>query len=94
MELIAKYLKIYGKVQGVYFRESLRMEAEKLGVCGWVRNRKDGSVEAFIQGPANILSALVEWAHKGPTQARVDKLESLPAIVQDKLSTFVRKETL
>jgi len=69
-------LRIHGRVQGVWFRESMRMEAERLNVAGWVvRNTPDGAVEAVIQGPASAVEALIEWAHAGPPLARVDRLE-------------------
>ena len=68
-------LLIHGRVQGVWFRESMRLEAERLNVAGWVRNTPDGSVEAVVQGPAEAVDALVAWAHGGPPQARVDRVE-------------------
>jgi acylphosphatase len=67
-----QHLTIQGRVQGVWFRESMRQEAERLGVTGWVRNRSDGSVEAVLQGPAEAVSALLDWTRIGPPQARVD----------------------
>lgn len=68
------HLHIQGRVQGVWFRESMRREAERLGVTGWVRNAPDGSVEAVVQGPDAAVDALVAWAHAGPPQARVDRV--------------------
>jgi acylphosphatase len=68
------HLQILGRVQGVWFRESMRREAERLGVTGWVCNRPDGSVEAVAQGPAEAVDALVEWACTGPPQARVERI--------------------
>jgi acylphosphatase len=68
-------LLILGRVQGVWFRESMRREAERLGVAGWVRNTPDGGVEAVVQGPAEAVDALIEWARRGPPQARVDHIE-------------------
>jgi len=68
-------LRIHGRVQGVWSRESMRMEAERLNVAGWVRNTPDGAVEAVIQGPASAVEALIEWAYAGPPLARVDRLE-------------------
>ncbi|MGE5319628.1 MAG: acylphosphatase [Hyphomicrobiaceae bacterium] len=69
------HLHIQGRVQGVWFRESMRIEAERLRVTGWVRNQADGSVEAVVQGSAEAVDALIEWAHRGPPQARVDRIE-------------------
>jgi len=68
-------LRIHGRVQGVWFRESMRMEAERLNVAGWVRNAPDGTVEAVIQGPASAVEAMIEWARSGPPLARVDRIE-------------------
>jgi len=69
------HLRIHGRVQGVWYRESMRIEANRLNVAGWVRNAPDGSVEAMIQGPAEDVDALIEWARNGPPQARVDRIE-------------------
>jgi acylphosphatase len=68
-------LVIQGRVQGVWYRESMRIEAERLGVAGWVRNRRDGSVEATLQGEAGAVDALVRWAWNGPPAARVDAIQ-------------------
>lgn len=68
------HLQIEGRVQGVWFRESMRREAERLGVTGWVRNAADGSVEAVVQGADEAVDALIEWARTGPPLARVDRV--------------------
>lgn len=68
-------LRIHGRVQGVWFRESMHQQAERQGVTGWVRNAPDGSVEAMIQGSETAVDALVDWARRGPPQARVDRVE-------------------
>lgn len=70
--MICRNLRITGRVQGVGFRWSLCAEAETLGLTGWVRNRRDGSVEALIHGPAETVTALIAWAQHGPAAARVD----------------------
>ena len=64
-------LRIVGMVQGVGYRYAFEREAAKLRITGWVRNRKDGSVEAVAQGPAQALDALAAWARRGPPAARV-----------------------
>lgn len=69
-----QHLLIHGRVQGVWFRESMRSEAERLGVTGWVRNRPDGTVEAVIQGADEALGILLDWTHRGPPAARVTRV--------------------
>ena len=83
------HLRIHGRVQGVWFRESMRVEAERLNVTGWVRNTPDGAVEAVIQGPAGAIEALIEWARSGPPLARVDRVEIGEA--QGQYSGFVKR---
>jgi acylphosphatase len=70
-----QHLHIEGRVQGVWFRESMRREAERLGVTGWVRNLPDGSVEAVVQGSVEAVDALLEWSKTGPPMARVERVE-------------------
>ena len=78
-ERVTRRLEIRGRVQGVWYRESMRQEAARLGVTGWVRNRPDGSVEAVVQGPAEAVDAITEWARHGPEQARVDAVRAQSA---------------
>jgi acylphosphatase len=72
---MAKHLIIRGRVQGVGFRESMRREAARRGVGGWVRNRRDGSVEAVVDGDAAAVAAIIDWARRGPPGARVDDVQ-------------------
>jgi acylphosphatase len=73
------HLRISGRVQGVGYREALRERAAADGVTGWVRNRRDGSVEAVLQGEAQAVAAVVQWARHGPPAARVTDLVEQPA---------------
>lgn len=73
------HLSIQGRVQGVFFRDSMRSEAQKLGVAGWVRNCSDGSVEAVVHGPVLAVDAIVKWAHRGPQLAGVQQVLIEPA---------------
>ena len=74
-ERVTRRLAIRGRVQGVFYRESMRLEAVRLGVNGWVCNRLDGSVEAVVQGPAPAVEAMIRWAERGPEDARVTEVE-------------------
>ena len=64
-------LRIRGRVQGVFYRDSTQREAQRMELRGWVRNRSDGSVEAIAQGPPERVAALIDWCHEGPPLARV-----------------------
>ena len=64
-------LAIRGRVQGVGFRHAMVQEAEARGVTGWVRNRRDGSVEAVVQGDRAAVEAMRDWARRGPPGAAV-----------------------
>jgi acylphosphatase len=70
-----KRLVISGLVQGVGFRYSMADEAERLCITGWVRNRRDGTVEAVVDGDADSLAAIVAWARRGPRGARVTDVQ-------------------
>jgi len=69
------FVKIFGKVQGVFFRQSTKVMADQLGVNGWVKNCEDGTVEALFIGAPNDLTRLLAWAHQGPEQAIVEKVQ-------------------
>jgi len=72
---ITRNLRVFGQVQGVYYRESLRQQAEMSGVTGWVRNRRDGSVEAMLQGETMAVEAVIAWCRRGPDRARVERVD-------------------
>jgi acylphosphatase len=72
-------LSIRGRVQGVGFRDALSLQARRHGIDGWVRNRRDGSVEALIHGPHRAVEALIQWSHHGPPAAHVEAVERRPA---------------
>ena len=75
MAEVAKRITFYGKVQGVGFRAFVFMHAERLKLDGFVRNRKDGTVEALCCGAAQAVEELLETCRKGPPASRVDKVE-------------------
>jgi acylphosphatase len=66
---------VSGRVQGVFFRDSTRREAERLGVTGWVRNRPDGTVEAVFEGDDDAVRRAVDFVRDGPPHARVEDVE-------------------
>ena len=65
----------HGRVQGVFFRDTVRRRAESLGVAGWVTNRDDGAVETVFEGPDEAVEAMVELCRRGPGRAEVTRLE-------------------
>ena len=71
-------LVIHGRVQGVFFRDSMCRETQQLDVDGWVKNRSDGSVEAAVQGEPAAVNAIVRWAHRGPEFAQVERVDVEP----------------
>jgi acylphosphatase len=66
---------VHGFVQGVFFRDSVRRRAATAGVSGWVRNNRDGTVEAVFEGEELAVERLVEFCRDGPRGARVDRVE-------------------
>lgn len=68
-------MRVHGKVQGVFFRASTQEKAEELGLTGFVQNEDDGTVYLEAEGNPSALQELEAWAHKGPEQARVEKVE-------------------
>ena len=66
---------VTGKVQGVFFRQALKVMAKKNDIFGWVKNLEDGRVEAVLEGNEEKVSRLVEWAHGGPANARVEDVD-------------------
>ena len=72
-------VRIEGRVQGVWFRAWTAEEAHKRRLRGWVRNRRDGSVEAQFAGPAEQVDAMVDACRRGPPHARVDGVIATPA---------------
>ena len=76
MSAIRRRVVVHGRVQGVFFRDSTRQEAEARGVAGWVRNRDDGAVEAVFEGSPEAVGALVEFVAEGPPDALVERVEA------------------
>jgi acylphosphatase len=71
---MVKHLQISGRVQGVGFRYHTCRVARELGVTGWVRNRRDGSVEAMVAGTPDAVEKIIAWARRGPPGASVTEI--------------------
>ena len=71
---IARRIRIEGRVQGVFFRDSIRSLASRLGVYGWVRNLPDGAVLAHLEGSPEPVGKVIDFCHEGPPAARVDRI--------------------
>ncbi|HEX7867176.1 MAG TPA: acylphosphatase [Variovorax sp.] len=92
--IVTRHLIIHGRVQGVGYRWSMVEAARRLGVRGWVRNRRDGSVEALAAGEAGAVDELLRWARQGPDGARVDVVEATDTTATDGLpDDFEQRET-
>jgi acylphosphatase len=93
-ETVTRHLRITGRVQGVGYRWSMAQQAQALGLSGWVRNRRDGSVEAMASGPADAVQALIDWAWRGPELARVEGVVATEGAAEETLVGFGQRETV
>jgi acylphosphatase len=66
---------VHGRVQGVFFRDTMRRMAEQRGVGGWARNNPDGTFEAVFEGDADAVERLVQFCHEGPRGAQVERVD-------------------
>lgn len=74
-EVVRRRAILTGRVQGVFFRASVQEAAENQGVAGWAANRRDGSVEVVLEGPADAVESVLGYCRTGPVNARVDSAE-------------------
>ncbi len=77
--MTATHLILHGRVQGVFYRDWTMETARALGLTGWVRNRRDGSVEAHLEGEDSAVDRMIEAMRDGPSCARVDRIEQADA---------------
>jgi acylphosphatase len=91
--MVAWRVTIRGRVQGVGYRDAMIDAASALGVCGWVRNRSDGTVEALMQGDAAAAETLLAWCRRGPPAARVIEITTLDVTPDPSLVAFERRRT-
>jgi len=68
-------VRAHGRVQGVFFRDSVRREAERRGVSGWAANLADGTAEAVFEGPGDAVAAMVDFVRRGPGHSRVERVD-------------------
>lgn len=81
MDIVVRHrVVVTGRVQGVWFRESCRREADAAGVTGWVRNAEGGSVEAVLEGEPDRVERVLAWMRVGPTHAEVANVEVHPEL--------------
>src|SRR4051794_8804027 len=87
--VICAQLRIQGKVQGVFFRESARREAQQRALTGWVRNLPTGEVEARVEGPREEVESFIAWCRRGPPAAKVETVSTSFCAAMGELTHFV-----
>jgi acylphosphatase len=88
--VVARRLVIHGRVQGVWFRDTLRRVARDAGVSGWAANSDEGTVVALVEGPAEGVARVVEFAHQGPERARVERVQVSEVSVEGRTGFEIR----
>ena len=81
-------LLVSGNVQGVFFRQALKVVAKKNNVSGWVRNLNDKRVEAVLEGDSKSINSVIEWTRIGPANSRIDDIEVINEEFKNEFSTF------
>ena len=82
---------VSGRVQGVFYRQSTQLEAERLEIDGWVRNLADGRVEILLEGEEEAVRELERWLHEGPADAEVSAVDVQPMPAQGITGFIVRR---
>jgi acylphosphatase len=80
--IVRRRVVVHGLVQGVFFRDSVRRQASRTGVSGWVRNTAEGAVEGVFEGAPEAVERLVTFCRDGPRGARVDRVEVIDEIAE------------
>ncbi len=88
MEKVRAHVVVDGRVQGVFFRSHTQEMAEKLGLKGWVKNRRDGRVEAVFEGDKEKVEQMIQWCHRGPSEARVTNVQTDQEEYSDEFEDF------
>jgi acylphosphatase len=91
--MLARRIVVSGRVQGVGYRMAMVEAATALGVAGWVRNRRDGTVEAVVQGDDAAVEGLLAWCRRGPPSARVAAISTQELAVDSTLAAFEHRRT-
>ena len=91
--MFARRVMVRGRVQGVGFRAAMVGAAEARGIVGWVRNRRDGSVEALVQGDAAAVESILDWCRRGPLGARVTDVSVTPVEASRAIDAFTIRAT-
>ena len=91
---VTRHLVVRGRVQGVGYRWSMVQAAKRLCVRGWVRNRRDGSVEALAAGEDGAVEELIRWARQGPAGASVDAVDVAEAGIDGVPDGFEQRKTV
>ena len=90
-EVVRRRVVVRGRVQGVYFRGATQDEARRRGVQGFVRNQRDGSVEAVFEGPQAAVEALLAFVRQGPRHAHVQDVEVCEELPEGLLGFEIRR---
>jgi acylphosphatase len=85
MQKIRAHIYVTGKVQGVFFRQNTKRQAQSRGVCGWVSNLADGRVEAVFEGKETAVKEVIDYCHHGPSFAKVERVD---VFFENKLDHF------
>jgi acylphosphatase len=88
MEKVRIRVIVEGRVQGVFFRHHTQETAFELGVKGWVKNRRDGRVEAVFEGDQERVDQIIQWCHRGPSEAKVTKVHLTREIYTGEFEDF------
>ncbi|MBI1911936.1 MAG: acylphosphatase [Deltaproteobacteria bacterium] len=88
-KMVRAHLLIEGFVQGVSYRANTVEVARDNGVCGWVKNNPNGTVEAIIEGEESAVKKVIQWCHSGPPMARVDRVNVSWEPFKDEFDNFI-----
>ncbi len=91
-DVVARRLRVTGRVQGVFYRATTQEKARELGLVGWVCNTEDGAVEVHAEGRESAIETLIEWCKNGPPGARVDGVDVAGAVPEGFVSFDIRHD--